>query len=135
MPLGMSASAIELTEENFEAEVKKNGILFIDFWAQWCPPCRAFAPVFEAAAKQHTDIVFGKVNTEEQPGLGAAFEIQAIPTLAVFREGVLLFAEAGAIPAKALEQLVEKVRELDMNQVRKDIEDIQKREAGKGPPK
>lgn len=128
-------AAIELTETNFEAEVKKNGILFIDFWAQWCPPCRAFAPVFEEAATKHADIVFGKVNTEEQPGLGQMFEIQAIPTLAVFREGVLLFAEAGAIPAKALEQLIEKVRELDMNQVRKDIEAIRQREAGKEPPK
>ena len=131
----MGATTIELTEQNFEAEVKKNGILFIDFWAEWCPPCRAFAPVFEAAAQKHSDIVFGKVNTEEQPGLGAAFEIQAIPTLAVFREGVLLFAEAGAIPGKALEQLIQKVRELDMGQVRKDIEDIKKREAGKEPPK
>ncbi len=131
----MGASTVELTETNFEAEVKKNGILFIDFWAAWCPPCRAFAPVFEEAAQKHADIVFGKVNTEEQPGLGALFEIQAIPTLAVFREGVLLFAEAGAIPAKALEQLIQKVRELDMNQVRKDIEDIKQREAAKGPPK
>ncbi|MBL8949759.1 MAG: thioredoxin family protein [Myxococcaceae bacterium] len=131
----MGASTIELTEANFEAEVKKNGILFIDFWASWCPPCRAFAPVFEAAAQKHPDIVFGKVNTEEQPGLGQAFEVQAIPTLAVFREGVLLFSEAGAIPAKALEQLVTKVKELDMNQVRADIEDIKKREGAKGEPK
>ncbi len=128
----MGAGTVELTEENFEAAVKKNGILFIDFWAQWCPPCRAFAPVFEAAAQKHPDIVFGKVNTEEQPGLGAAFEIQAIPTLAVFREGVLLFAEAGAIPANALEQLIQKVRELDMDQVRKDIEDIKKKQGN--PP-
>ena len=135
MPPAMGAGTVELTEANFEAAVKKNGILFIDFWAQWCPPCRAFAPIFEAAAQQHPDIVFGKVNTEDQPGLGAAFEIQAIPTLAVFREGVLLFSEAGAIPAKALDQLIQKVRDLDMNQVRKDIEDIQKREAAKGPPK
>lgn len=126
----MGASTIELTEANFEGEVKKNGILFIDFWASWCPPCRAFAPVFEAAAAQNPDIVFGKVNTEEQPGLGQAFEVQAIPTLAVFREGVLLFAEAGAIPAKALEALITKVRELDMNQVRQDIEAIKKREGG-----
>jgi thioredoxin len=128
MRMNMGALTVELTEQNFEAQVKKGGILFIDFWAQWCPPCRAFAPVFEAAAEKHGDIVFGKVNTEEQPGLGAAFEIQAIPTLAVFRDGVLLFAEAGAIPGKALEQLIEKVRALDMEQVRKDIDDIKKRE-------
>src|SRR5262245_22595488 len=121
MPLAMGASTIELTEANFEAAVTKGGILFIDFWAQWCGQCRAFAPVYEAAAAKHSDIVFGKVNTEEQPGLGAAFEIQAIPTLAVFREGVLLFSEAGAIPAPALEQLIAKVRELDMDQVRRDI--------------
>lgn len=130
----MGAGTVELTESNFEAAVKKNGILFIDFWAQWCPPCRAFAPVFEAAAQKHPDIVFGKVNTEEQPGLGAAFEIQAIPTLAVFREGVLLFAEAGAIPANALEQLIQKVRELDMDQVRKDIEDLKKKQGNKDQP-
>ena len=130
MRLSMGASTVELTEANFEAAVKKGGILFIDFWAQWCPPCRAFAPVFEEAAAKHGDIVFGKVNTEQQPGLGAAFEVQAIPTLAVFRDGVLLFAEAGAIPGKALDQLIEKVRELDMDQVRKDIEDIKKRESG-----
>jgi thioredoxin len=129
----MGASTIELTEANFEATVNKGGILFIDFWAQWCPPCRAFAPVFEAAAKANSDITFGKVNTEEQKALAQMFEIQAIPTLAVFREGILLFSEAGAIPAKALDQLIGKVRELDMDQVRKDIEEIKKREATKGP--
>jgi thioredoxin len=129
----MGASTVTLTEANFETTVSKGGILFIDFWAQWCPPCRAFAPVFEAAATQHPDITFGKVNTEEQKSLAQTFEIQAIPTLAVFREGVLLFSEAGAIPAKALEQLIGKVRELDMQQVRKDIEEIKKREAAKEP--
>jgi len=128
----MGASTVELTEANFESTVSKGGILFIDFWAQWCPPCRAFAPVFEAAAGSHPDIVFGKVNTEEQKALAQSFEIQAIPTLAVFREGILLFSEAGAIPAKGLADLISKVRELDMAQVRKDIEDIKKRESSKG---
>ena len=126
----MGAATVELTEANFEGHLKKGGIFFIDFWAQWCPPCRAFAPVFEAAAEKHKDIVFGKVNTQEQPGLGQAFEVSAIPTLAVFREGVLLFSEAGAIPGNALEQLISKVRELDMEQVRQDIDEIKKREAG-----
>ena len=130
----MGASTLELTEANFEPTVNKGGILFIDFWATWCPPCRAFAPVFEAAADKHHDITFGKVNTEEQRSLAQMFEIQAIPTLAVFRDKVLLFSEAGAIPAAALEQLIGKVRELDMEQVRRDIEDIKKREgAPKGP--
>ena len=122
----MSASTIELTQANFESQVKKGGILFIDLWAQWCPPCRAFGPIYEAAAQKYPDIVFAKVNTDEQPELSTLFEVQAIPTLAVFREGVLLFSEAGALPAKALEGLIEKVRELDMDQVRKDIEAAKK---------
>jgi thioredoxin len=127
----MAATAIELTEKNFEETVKKAGIIFVDLWAQWCPPCRAFAPTYEAAAAQHADITFGKVNTDEQQGLAQLFEVKAIPTLAVFREGILLFSEAGAIPAKALDELIGKVRSLDMEQVRKDIEDIKKREAAK----
>src|SRR4051812_5870945 len=134
MHMGAS-TVVELTEANFEGTVKKGGILFVDLWAQWCPPCRAFAPVFEAAALKHTDIMFGKVNTDEQPGLARLFEVQAIPTLAVFREGILLFAEAGAIPAKALEGLISKVRELDMEQLRRDVEDIKKREATGGDRK
>jgi thioredoxin 1 len=131
----MGATTVELTEANFEETVKKGGILFVDLWAQWCPPCRAFAPVFEAAAVKHPDIVFGKVNTDEQPGLARLFEVQAIPTLAVFREGILLFAEAGAIPGKALEGLISKVRELDMEQLRRDVEDIKKKEAAGGDRK
>jgi thioredoxin len=130
----MSASTIELTEANFESHVKKGGILFVDLWAQWCPPCRAFGPVYEAAAQKHPDITFAKVNTDEQQGLANLFEVQAIPTLAVFREGVLLFSEAGALPAKALEGLIEKVRELDMEKVRQDIEAAKKGDGAKSGP-
>lgn len=127
----MGAATVELTNANFEAQVKKGGILFIDFWAEWCGPCRAFAPVYDAAAQKHADIVFGKVNTDQQQELAQAFDIRGIPTLAVFRDSILLFAEAGAIPGHALDQLIEKVRGLDMEQVRKDIAAIEaKQKAG-----
>jgi thioredoxin 1 len=110
-----------VTQENFAATIEK-GIVFLDFWAEWCGPCRIFAPVFEAAAVRHPDVVFGKVDTEDQPEIAAAFQIQAIPTLAVFRDGILLAAEPGALPGKALDALVEKVRELDMDEVRQQID-------------
>ena len=125
----MSAGTLELTEANFEDQVKKGGILFIDFWADWCGPCKAFAPTYEKAAAAHADIAFGKVNTDKEQGLAQAFEIRGIPTLAVFRDGILLFAEAGAIPSSALDQLIEKVRHLDMEQVRKDVASIEAKNA------
>lgn len=117
----MSGKAFDLTEATFEDTLKKGGILFIDFWAQWCPPCRAFAPVFEAAAEKHTDITFAKVNSDEQQGLAAAFEVRAIPTLAVFRDGILLSCEAGALPAAGLENIITQVRALDMEKVKQEI--------------
>lgn len=117
----MSATTLELTEENFEATIKKDGILFIDFWAGWCRPCLAFAPTYEAAAVKHTDITFAKVNTEQQKGLAAAFEIQAIPTLAIFRDGILLGQNSGALPAAALEKVIEQIRALDMNKVKEEV--------------
>src|SRR5690606_263885 len=104
----------ELTTKNFEASVKKDGIVFVDFWAPWCGPCRVFAPVFEGAAAQHPDITFAKVNTDEQQELAGAFSIRGIPTLMVFRDGILLFSQAGALPAAALEDLIRQVRALDM---------------------
>ncbi len=112
---------LELTEQNFEETLKKGGILFIDFWAAWCGPCRAFAPTFEAAAVKYPDITFAKVDTEAQPGLAAAFEVRAIPTLAIFRDSILLGQNAGALPASAFEDLIGQVKALDMNQVKAEV--------------
>jgi thioredoxin 1 len=112
-------SVVHVDESNFESTVKE-GIVLLDFWASWCGPCRAFAPIFEAAAERHPDVVFGKVNTDEQPQLAGAFRVQAIPTLAVLRDGILLGAQPGVMPAKALDDVIAKVRALDMEAVRKD---------------
>ncbi|MGK4002918.1 thioredoxin [Sorangium sp. So ce1036] len=114
-------STTELSAENFEQTVESNDIVLIDWWAPWCGPCRTFGPVFEKASEKHTDIVFGKINTDEQRDLAQAFNIRSIPTLFIFREKVLLFAEAGSLPASALDQVIEKVRALDMNEVRTKI--------------
>ena len=114
-------ATVELNSEDFKQTVDREGTVFIDWWAPWCGPCRAFAPIYEDAAAKNTDITFAKVNTEDHPDLSGLFQIQAIPTLMVFRDGILLFAQAGALPASALEKLIGQVRALDMDEVRKEL--------------
>ena len=107
----------EITKDTFNDTINNNNIVLVDWWAEWCGPCRSFAPVFETASEKHDDIVFGKVDTETQPELAAMARITSIPTLMAFREGILIFSQPGALPASSLEELIGKVRELDMEQV------------------
>ena len=123
-------ATIELTKDNFEEVVSGSNIIVVDFWAPWCGPCKGFAPVFEAASEKHSDVVFAKVNTDEQQELAGHFAIRSIPTIAVFREKVILFSQAGALPASALESVVEQAKAVDMEKVREDIAQQEREQAG-----
>lgn len=123
-------STIQLTAANFEQTVAENDIVLVDFWAAWCGPCRMFAPIFEVASNQHPDLVFGKVDTEAERELAAAARITSIPTLMVFRDGILVYAQPGAMPAQALEELIGAVRAADMDAVRAEMAEMAPQEAG-----
>jgi thioredoxin 1 len=114
-------STIELTKDSFEDTVTQDGITLVDWWAEWCGPCRQFAPVFQAASEEHPDVRFGKIDTEDQQELAAAARITSIPTLMAFRDGILVFSQPGALPAPALEQVIKAVEDLNMDEVRAEV--------------
>ncbi len=122
-------ATVELTKDNFESTVTGEGITLVDWWAEWCGPCKQFGPVFEHASEQHEDVTFGKIDTEAQGELAAAAQITSIPTLMAFRDGILVFNQAGAMPGQALEQLLQAVRDLDMDDVRRQLAEQQAQQA------
>jgi thioredoxin 1 len=125
----MGTATVEVTQQNFKQVVEKEGIVLLDWWAAWCGPCKMFAPTFEKVAAKHPDITFGKVDTEAQPELAGSFEIRSIPTLMILRDKVLLFSQAGALPEAALEDLIKQVRALDMDKVRAEIAEQERKAA------
>jgi thioredoxin len=123
-------ATVQITAKNFDETLKKGGIVLLDWWAPWCGPCRAFGPVYERVAAKHPDIVFGKVNTEEEPELANQFGIRSIPTLMIFREEMQLFEQPGMLPENVLEELVDQARTVDMEDVRREIEQEEKKAGG-----
>jgi thioredoxin 1 len=121
-------ATMELTADNFKDTIENNDIVLIDYWAEWCAPCLVFGPIFEKASKNHEGIVFGKVDTEKEGELASVFQIRSIPTLMVFKEGIMVFAQPGLLPEPALEELIGKVKELDMEEVRQKIAEEEKQE-------
>ncbi|QLH21554.1 thioredoxin [Streptomyces sp. Rer75] len=117
----MGTSTVELTKDNFDEIVSGSDFVLIDFWASWCGPCRMFAPVYEKAAERHQDLIFAKVDTEAQPELAAAFDIQSIPTLMIVRDNIAVFAQPGALPEQGLEEVIGQARDLDMDAVRASV--------------
>jgi len=123
-------ATVDLTADTFEEAVSGDGIVLVDFWAEWCGPCKRFGPVFEEASRQHPEVVFGKVDTETERGLAAGFQIRSIPTLMAFRDGVPVFQQPGALPGPALEQLIEAVGALDMADVHGQVAEAERAQAG-----
>jgi thioredoxin 1 len=118
-------ATVEITKDTLQDTIANNDIVIIDFWAPWCGPCKSFAPVYDAVSEKHSDVVFAKVNTEDEQELAASFQIRSIPTLMIFRDQIAIFSQAGMLPESALEQVIAKTKELDMDQVRKEVAEQQ----------